>query len=108
MANTNHVNRITLFKIPNEEDRQKLLELYKGMPQKAVKDGQPYLLGVKAGTAFKDQRAQGYTVAVQSMFASVEDMAYYDNECAAHAELRAFAKSVNQGAMMIYFQDELR
>ncbi|KAM0504622.1 hypothetical protein ACHAPB_003717 [Verticillium nonalfalfae] len=80
MANTNHVNRITLFKIPNEEDRQKLLELYRGMPLKAVK----------------------------STFASVDDMAYYDNECAAHAELKAFAKSVNQGAMMIYFQDELK
>jgi hypothetical protein len=31
------VNRITLFKIIKEEDRAKLLDLYRGMQQKAVK-----------------------------------------------------------------------
>jgi glutaredoxin len=31
------INRITLFKIPKKEDRQKLLGIYKEMPQKAVK-----------------------------------------------------------------------
>lgn len=31
------VNRITLFKINKEEDRAKLLDLYRGMQQKAVK-----------------------------------------------------------------------
>lgn len=30
-------NRVTLFKIPNAEDQQKLLDIYKGMPSKAVK-----------------------------------------------------------------------
>ncbi|KAH7374835.1 stress responsive A/B barrel domain-containing protein [Plectosphaerella cucumerina] len=101
------VNRITLFKINKEEDRAKLLDLYRGMQQKAVKDGKPYILGVKAGTSYDDPRNQGYTIAVQSTFASKEDMAYYDNECAAHAELKAFAKTVNQGAMMVYFTSEI-
>ncbi|KAK7403060.1 hypothetical protein QQX98_011171 [Neonectria punicea] len=101
------VNRVTLFKIPNVDDQQKLLNIYKGMPQKAVKDGKPYIISVQAGVTKPDQRAQGYTIAVISAFTSVEDMAYYDNECAAHAELKGFAKSVHQGAMMVFFENEL-
>lgn len=31
------INRITLFKIPNPEDQQKLLDIYTHMPSKAVK-----------------------------------------------------------------------
>jgi hypothetical protein len=35
------VTRVTLFKIPKEEDQQRLLDLYKQMPQKALKVSQP-------------------------------------------------------------------
>ena len=38
------------------------------------------------------------------MFKSVEDMVYYDEECEAHKKLKAFAKGVHQGAMMVYFE----
>lgn len=31
------ITRVTLFKIPKEEDQQRLLDLYKEMPQKATK-----------------------------------------------------------------------
>jgi hypothetical protein len=31
-------------------------------------------------------------------------MVYYDNECKAHQSLKAVAKSVYQGAMMVYFE----
>lgn len=59
MANTNHVNRITLFKIPNEDDRQKLLELYRGMPQKAVKVSgdlmSPWSSGIPADSTCRDR-----------------------------------------------------
>jgi hypothetical protein len=34
-------------------------------------------------------------------------MAYYDNECAAHANLKAFAKTVHEGVMMVYYQNEI-
>ncbi|OIW24789.1 stress responsive A/B barrel domain-containing protein [Coniochaeta ligniaria NRRL 30616] len=101
------INRITLFKISQEEDQRKLLDIYEGMQQKALKDGKPYILGVQAGITFPDQRSQGYTIAVQSTFASKEDMAYYDNGCAAHAELKNFAKTVHQGVMMVYFENAL-
>ncbi|PHH91913.1 hypothetical protein CDD83_9780 [Cordyceps sp. RAO-2017] len=101
------IHRVTLFKIPKPEDQQHLLSIYKQMPEKAVKDGKPYILSVTAGTAKPDQRAQGYTVAVISVFQSVDDMTYYDNECQAHAELKSFAKTVHQGAMMVFFENEL-
>ena len=59
---------------------------------------------MSAGEVFPDQRAQGFTVAVVSIFASVDDMVYYDNECQAHAALKGFAKTVHQGAMMVYYE----
>lgn len=119
---TNQITRITLFKIPNVEDQNKLLDIYKQMPNKAVKvrtnstsnydrptykkqDGKPYILNVKAGSAKPDQRAQGFTIGVVSTFASQDDMVYYDEQCAAHAELKAFAKTVHQGVMMMFFED---
>ncbi|KAL0930526.1 stress responsive a b barrel domain-containing protein [Colletotrichum truncatum] len=99
------ITRITLFKIPDEENQKKALSFYQQMPQKAVKNGKPYILSVKAGLAVADQRAQGFTVAAVSTFASAEDMAFYDNECAAHAELKAFAKGAHEGFAMVYFKD---
>ncbi|TVY82770.1 hypothetical protein LSUE1_G001601 [Lachnellula suecica] len=99
-----NIRRITLFKIPKPEDREKLLAVYKRMPEEAVKNGNPYIISMDAGAAFAEQRSQGYTVAVVSVFASKEDMVYYDNECEAHGRLKAVAKSVHEGAMMIYFE----
>ncbi|TQN68317.1 hypothetical protein CSHISOI_07138 [Colletotrichum shisoi] len=64
------ITRITLFKVPDEENQNKILALYRQMPQKALKDGKPYILSVRAGLAVADQRAQGFTVAAVSTFAS--------------------------------------
>lgn len=126
MASNGEITRITLFKIPNAQDVTRLLEIYKEMPTKAVKvrhtlclswqhtlhayagalqDGKPYILNVKAGPAKPDQRAQGFTLAVVSTFASQEDMVYYDEECAAHKALKVVAKDVHQGVMMVFFEN---
>ncbi|KAF1843676.1 uncharacterized protein K460DRAFT_316303 [Cucurbitaria berberidis CBS 394.84] len=105
MSATKPINRITLFKIPDAEDQEKLLAVYREMPKNAKKDGKPYVISVTAGPAFPDQRSQGYTVAAVSVFASKEDMVYYDNDCAAHAALKKVAKSVHQGVMMVYFEN---
>ncbi|KAF4465339.1 stress responsive A B barrel domain [Fusarium albosuccineum] len=99
------ITRVTLFKVPKEEDQQKLLDLYKSMPQKAVKDGKPYIVSVKAGKAEPDQRAQGFTVIAISVFSSIDDFQYYDTECAAHGELKQFAKTAHQGVAMAYFEN---
>ncbi|KAM0560052.1 hypothetical protein ACHAPJ_004011 [Fusarium lateritium] len=104
---TGQVTRVTLFKVPKEEDQQHLVGLYKKMPKKAVKDGKPYIASVQAGKAKPDQRAQGFTIVAISTFNSLEDFNYYDTQCAAHLELRQFAKGVNEGFAMIYFENEV-
>ncbi|KAM0424281.1 hypothetical protein ACHAPT_010426 [Fusarium lateritium] len=99
------ITRVTLFKIPKEEDQQQLLDRYKAMPQKALKNGKPYIVSVKAGKTAPDQRAQGFTVVALSVFSSIDDFNYYDTECTAHGELKGFAKAVNQGVAMVYFEN---
>jgi hypothetical protein len=101
------INRVTLFKIPSKEDQAKMIDMYRTMPERALKDGKPYILSVSVGPTFDDARNQGYTFAAHSVFASVEDMKYYDDECAAHAELKKFAREAHQGVMMVYFQNAL-
>lgn len=101
------VHRITLFNIPSAEDQATLLDIYRAMPSRAVKDGKPYILSVAAGPSFDDARNQGYTIAVVSAFRSVEDMEYYDHNCQAHAELKKVAKTLHKGNMMVYFQSVL-
>ncbi|KZL67169.1 stress responsive A/B barrel domain-containing protein [Colletotrichum tofieldiae] len=105
---TEQVTRITLFKIPDEENQKRILSLYQQMPQKALKGGKPYIVSVKAGLAVADQRAQGFTIAAVSTFASKEDMDYYDNGCATHQELKSIAKGSHQGFAMVFFQDQVQ
>jgi len=69
-----------------------------------LQDGKPYIVSVRAGKVFEDQRAQGYTVAVVSEFASLDDFMYYDTKCAAHSNLKAVAKTLHNGNMMFYFE----
>ena len=101
------IHRVTLFKIPSKEDQDRLIDIYRDMPTKALKDGKPYIISATVGPTFDDARNQGYTLAALSVFSSVEDMKYYDNECAAHAALKNVAKTLHQGAMMVYFANAL-
>ncbi|KAB5580367.1 hypothetical protein GE09DRAFT_1212816 [Coniochaeta sp. 2T2.1] len=101
------VQRVTLFKIPSQEDKTRLTDIYRTMPVRALKDGKPYILSATVGPTYDDARNQGYTLAALSTFASVEDMKYYDNECTAHGELKKVAKELHQGVMMVYFQNAL-
>ncbi|KAF2024408.1 hypothetical protein EK21DRAFT_78774 [Setomelanomma holmii] len=95
------IRRMVLFKIPSEVDQQKLLGMYKEMPTRALKNGKSYILSVEAGTTQQDSRAQGYTIAATSVFRDQEDFDYYDVDCKAHGELKAFARSVNEGMCMV-------
>ena len=58
-----------------------------------------------AGLTFEDQRNQGFTVVAVTVFKSKQDIDYYDNECQAHAALKAIAKSVHQGLVMVFFEN---
>lgn len=99
------ISRVTLFKIPSKDDQARLIDIYRTMKTRALKDGKPYILSATVGPTYDDARNQGYTLAAISVFASVEDMKYYDDECTAHAELKKVAKTVHQGAMMAYFHN---
>jgi hypothetical protein len=39
-------------------------------------------------TPHPDPRSKGFTIVAQTSFASLEDMRYYDTECAAHKNLK--------------------
>lgn len=67
-------------------------------------NGKPYLLSIEAGQTQSDPRSQGYTIAATSTFKDREDFEYYDKECEAHAELKAFARSVSEGICMVCFE----
>jgi hypothetical protein len=58
---------------------------------------------VDAAILFRPRSIQ-HTIAVFSVFASKEDMEYYDNDCEAHKALKMVAKEVHQGIMMVYFE----
>ncbi|OAG10808.1 uncharacterized protein CC84DRAFT_1161658 [Paraphaeosphaeria sporulosa] len=101
------ITRVVLFKIASPADQAKLFEYYRPLAATATKDGKPYILSARAGPTFEDQRRQGFTVAAVTEFKNEEDMKYYDEGCETHAELKKFAKSVHEGAMMVYFRDVL-
>ncbi|KAL6794777.1 hypothetical protein GGI42DRAFT_333093 [Trichoderma sp. SZMC 28013] len=102
------VHRITMFKLPSEESQKKLLEEYKTLKENNRKDGQPYILSLAAGPAEPDQRSQGFTFVSKSEFASLEDMKYYDEECAAHQALKKVAMTLGvEGIMTVYFKPQV-
>lgn len=53
-----------------------------------------------------EERAQGYTVAVQSTFASKTDVEFYDKECAAHKELKKLTTRVHQGLCTLLIESK--
>ncbi|KAK1985912.1 stress responsive A/B barrel domain-containing protein [Colletotrichum cereale] len=102
------IHRVTMFKITDEGQQKQLIEQYKVLQSEQKKDGKPYILSLAVGHAAEDPRAQGFTVVAKSEFASLDDMKYYDDECAAHAALKAFAKEnlTVTGFMSIYFEPQ--
>ncbi|KAF3356366.1 hypothetical protein VdG1_03877 [Verticillium dahliae VDG1] len=93
------------LEIAKEDDRATLLGFSKTLQQSALK------VGTQTRVLRRGRGAQpagpglhrGRAVDVRS----TEDMAFYDNECAGHAKLKAFVKTVHEGAMMVYFENAL-
>ncbi|KAI1497921.1 stress responsive A/B barrel domain-containing protein [Biscogniauxia marginata] len=103
------VYRVTMFKIPEPEGQQELIEAYKVLAQDQKKNGNPYILSMTTGRVFDEHRSQGWTVVNESEFASVDDMRYYDDNCEAHAALKAKAKTFGivggpSGILTVYFE----
>ncbi|KAJ6149563.1 hypothetical protein N7471_000762 [Penicillium samsonianum] len=101
------IERITLFKIPNEADRNRVLEQYKVLAKTATKDGKPYILAAAVGASIPDPRNKGYNLSVKTTFASMEDMEYYDSECEAHKALKACAGPVKEDVLTTYYENIL-
>ncbi|KAF3916505.1 hypothetical protein ABW20_dc0101208 [Dactylellina cionopaga] len=85
------IKRVTLFKVPDEAHQEAILNQYKLLEEQALKDGKPYILSLSAGKTKDDPRRKGFTLCAISVFSSLEDMQYYDTECAAHKALKEVA-----------------
>ena len=60
---------------------------------------------VVVGKPEADPRAQGYTLAAKTEFASADDMKYYDEECPAHKQLKGVAKTLTmEGVLSVFFK----
>ncbi|PKS08194.1 hypothetical protein jhhlp_005470 [Lomentospora prolificans] len=102
------IHRVTMFKIPSPVDQKRLIDLYRGLPDRALKDGKRYILSAAVGPTFDDARNQGYTLAAFTMFETEDDMKYYDEQCSEHAEIKKLARSLQiPKPMMVYFQNAL-
>ncbi|CAK4030676.1 Hypothetical predicted protein [Lecanosticta acicola] len=85
------IQRITSFKFTNESDVPGFLEQYKVLEKENQKDGKPYVLSVNAYPLVSDPRNQGYNVSAVTIFKDMEDVKYYDDQCEAHKNLKAWA-----------------
>lgn len=100
--------RITLFKISEAANREKLLEEYKKLLAANSKDGKPYLLSLQAGPVYEDPRSKGYTFVSRFEFASKEDMDYYDSGCPAHQALKDNIKHfMTEPPLNVYYEPTL-
>ena len=87
--------------------------LVKGLPHSFLmtQDGKPYILSLDVGQVqnTSEERSRGYTVAVQSTFASREDYEYYDKVCEAHKAFKSSVVGKHEGAsqtLMVWFESE--
>jgi hypothetical protein len=92
-----------MFKLQGKENQDKLLDQYRKLAAEQSKDGKPYILSMLVGPTEEDPRRQGWTVVCKTEFASMDDMAYYDDGCTAHNDLRVFVKTLPVDDVMTVF-----
>ena len=65
-------------------------------------------MALDAGRVYNNEeaRAQGYSIAVESMFASRDDVRYYDTQCEAHKALKAVATPRHSGVLTVLFESD--
>lgn len=63
---------------------------------------------LSAGLTLEDPRSKGYTVVAEAEFSSLDDMRFYDDECAAHGALKkkAAALGLTEPPLTIYFESQ--
>ncbi|EON66818.1 hypothetical protein W97_06220 [Coniosporium apollinis CBS 100218] len=100
------IYRVTLFKLPKEEDINGVLPKYAALKDEAKKDGKPYILSASASRIHQDPRNQGFTVCATTSFASLDDMRYYDNEDEAHGAIKTYLKQRVEGPPLMVYMDK--
>jgi hypothetical protein len=71
----------------------------------AKQDGKPYIQMAAANAPHEDPRSQGYTLVARTVFASKADMDYYDNECEAHAGIKALLRPKVEAPPLVVYMD---
>lgn len=109
-SNPSPIQRLLLLKVPSQSNQDTIISLFASIRDKATRDGQPYILSLKGGstsstTFTSEARSQGYTVAVHTEFAGEADVRYWDDECAAHKELKRVIMPLTEGAMVLHFRN---
>ncbi|KAF2841834.1 stress responsive A/B barrel domain protein [Patellaria atrata CBS 101060] len=99
------IERITLFKLPDESDMEMLLAKYSTLQMDAKKDSHPYIIKASASRTHSDARNRGITIVAKTTFASLEDMKFYDEECEAHASIKAALKGKLEEPPVTVFMD---
>ena len=103
----NYIKRTTLFKVPKEDDIERVLKQYEVLRKTAVrvsyflpcllqssadveKDGKPYIISNVSRKVLNTDSplSEGYTISSQSIFKNKDDHEFYDKECPAHKELK--------------------
>ncbi|KOS22053.1 hypothetical protein ESCO_002361 [Escovopsis weberi] len=98
------IHRITMFKIPEKSDQKAMMERYQLLVDTALQNDKPYILSAVIGTAEDGPLAQGFTIVSKTEFASMADMAYYDDSDPAHQSLKQFVRSIRcEGICTVYF-----
>ncbi|KAK5130731.1 hypothetical protein LTR08_001718 [Meristemomyces frigidus] len=99
------IQRTTCFKMKDEADITGMIEQYKTLEQTARKDGKKYIQEVTSRQTINDPRSQGFNFIASTMFASMDDFKYYDEECAAHGKLKAWAKDKVGGPPLVLYSE---
>ncbi|OAK96505.1 hypothetical protein IQ06DRAFT_297206 [Phaeosphaeriaceae sp. SRC1lsM3a] len=99
------ISRITLLKLADPNIVQEAVQKYATLAQDAKKDGKQYIQTAAANPTYDDARSQGYTLVARTVFASKEDMDFYDNECEAHGAIKALLKPNVGGPPLVVYMD---
>lgn len=86
--------------------RENRLAAHQRFARAGVQDSKPYIISAKAHAVIPDPagRNQDFTIAANTVFASLDDMKFYDDDCEAHKAIKAFLKPRIQGVMTVYHE----
>lgn len=124
------IQRVTLFRVPDEKNIPLIISAYKTLEQENqrvtkpipfhplkhsfthtnLQDGKPYIRQIKCGPSLSGpERGKSFTFVAMTRFDNLDDVRYYDEECAAHKKLKEFAHDKVQqpweSPLTVFFED---